>query len=322
MALTRPALAILGISLNFARAHPKEIVVAVADAIYRTAASKYHPDKGVDVVPLPDGVSLTELQEARDAMRANPAACIKEIGRGEQTSREGKRAGDLAERVSALEEMDAVWSHNVVTLWDFIARKKLGLKTEEKKMEGKVVTYSTLHLNGVAILVAAHEAGKDVFYEYLRHNDTWFKRPMARASFTKKSPCPPGIPPELILENSAVGAERGNFYDQSGPHAVPEGFEVLGSYTKEDLAKARAQRRKAKGQKKTANEDVSPAISGGWSFKTVAPGLDPLVANALVPNVSVGAVLQTVLRGAEGSVQYSASGVIMGIRVFDQKQRP
>ncbi|MDP2654991.1 MAG: J domain-containing protein [bacterium] len=320
MALKRPALAILGISLNFARAHPKEIIVAVADAIYRTAASKYHPDKGADAVPLPDGVNLTELQEARDAVRANPAACIKEIGRGEQTSRDGKRAGEFAERISVLEEMDVACTQNLTALWDLIARQKLGLKIKEEKMEeDSAVAYSTLHLNGVAILVASNEERSGGFYEYLRHNDTWFKRSMTRASFSKNSPCPPGIPPELILEGSG-GSDRGNFYDQSGPHVVPEGFEILGSYRKADLAKAREEKRKAKGKKSAEGE--SPTVSGGWSLRLATPGLDPLVASVLVPSVSVGAVLQTVLRGAEESVQYSAQGVIVGIRVFDQKQRP
>jgi hypothetical protein len=320
MALSRPALEILGISLSFVRAHPQAVVVAVAEAIYRAAASKYHPDKGTEVIPLPSGVNLTELQEARDAVRSNPNACIKEIGWNERTSREGKLAEELAARVTTLEDVDDGWSRSAATLWDFIAREKLGLKISEEKMEKKAVTYSTLNLNGVAVLVAANEYSKSVFHEYLRHNGTWFKRPLVKVKFTKKAPCPPCVPSELINESSAVGTEQGNFYDQSGPHTVLERFEVLGSYVKADIARARVEKRKEDKQKPA--KDASIAILGEPLFKTDAISLDPLVVRVLRPSISVGSILQAVVRDADGSVRYLESGVIVCIRVFDHDQRP
>lgn len=320
MALSRPALEILGISLSFTRAHPPAIVVAAADAIYRAAASRYHPDKGAEAIPLPPGVNLTELQAARDAVRSNPSACIKEIGRGERTSKEGKRADELAARLSIHEEVDGAWSQSAAALWDYIARGKLGLTIDEEMMDKRVVAYSTLHLNGIAILVNITELGKSVFYEYLRHKGTWFKRPVVKGQFSKKSPCPPNIPPELILESSAVGPEQGNFYDQSGPHTMLEGLEVLGSYTKHDLVTARAKERKAAGMK-PEEKSASSAI-GESPFKNETISLDPAVVSALKPSISTGSILQAATRGKDGTVRYFKAGMIVGVRVFDQKQRP
>lgn len=319
MALSRPALAILGISLNFARTHPKEVVIATAEAIYRAVAGKYHPDKGAEAISVPVGVNLTEMQEARDAVRDNPSACIKEIGQSERTSKEGKLAGELADRVFVLEEAVDTGSQNIVALWDFIARQKLGLKIKEDKMDERVVRYSTLNLDGVAILVAAGELGRGAFYEYLRHYGTWFKRPVVKTQYSKKNPCPPNIPPELILGSSDIGNERGSFYDQSGPHEGLEGFEVLGSYQKAELARARAKKRQAEGKK--AGEDA-PVVSGKVSFKTDATILDPMVASVLQSSVSIGAVLQVATRDADENARYIEAGVVMAIRVFDQKQRP
>jgi hypothetical protein len=281
--------------------------------------SKYHTDKGDEAIPLPSGVDLTELQAARDAVREDPGACIKEIGRGERTSKEGKLAEELTARISALEEVEDAWSQSAVTLWDFIACEKLNLKIGEEMMDKRVVSYSTLHLNGIAILVAVNEQGKGVFYEYLRHKDTWFRRPLARSQFKKKSPCPPNIPTELILESSAAGTDQGIFYDQSGPHTIPEGFEILGSYRKADLANARAREKAARGEKSA--EDASPALVGKSTFKRDARTLDPLIAGVLKPCITVGAVLQAVVRGTDGYFRYSEPGVIAGVRVFDQKQR-
>lgn len=320
MALTRPALAILGISLNFVRNHPKEVIVAVAEAIYRAALNKYHPDKGAAAVSLPSGVNLTELQEARDAVREKPDACIKEIGRSEQTSKEGKLAEELSARVSVLEEVDETWVENSSALWDFIARGKLGLNIKEETMDTLAVSYSTLHLNGVAVLVAAGELGKGAMYEYMRHNNAWFKRPVVKVQFSKRSPSPPNIPPELVIESAAVGREQGNFYDQAGPHVLLDGFDVIGSYSKADLSRARNKKRKAEGKKN--EEDSSAALSGAVQFKTSARILEPLVVSVLKSSISVGSVLQTVTRDTDGHVRYAESGVIVGIRVFDQKQRP
>lgn len=318
MPLSRPALAILGISPRFARAHPPAVVIAVADAIYRTAQSQYHPDKGDEAIPLPSGVDLTELQEARDAVRRDPSACIKEVGRGEQTSREQKHAEELATRLSVLEELCDMLSQGATALWDSVAHGKLGLSIAEEMMDN-VVAYSTLHLNGVAILVK----DKEDFFEYLCHKGTWFKRPVVKSGFTKKNPCPPNIPAELILVSSAVGTEQGNFYDQAGPHEVVEGFEVIGSYRKSDLTKARARVQKKPGGQKPA-DDVPSALtlSIESSFNEGARNLDPLIASVLRPIVAAGSILQAVIRASDGSVRYLKGDIVAGVRIFDQKQRP
>src|SRR3989344_3006723 len=180
MALKRPALDILGISLSSARRHHQTVVVAFADAIYRTAMSRYHPDKGDEAIPLPTGVDLTELQAARDAVRENPSACIKEIGQSQRTSEEEKLAGELAARVSVLEETNDAQTENARVLWDLIARQRLSLNSKEDVVDNKVVAYSLLHLNGMAILAAAGELGKGGFCEYLCHNGTWDKRPVVK----------------------------------------------------------------------------------------------------------------------------------------------
>lgn len=319
MTLSRPALEVLGISPRVATIHPPTVIVTIADAVYRAAISRYHPDKGTEAIRLPSGVDLTELQAARDAVRANPRACIEEITRSKRITKSEKNAEELAERVSIYEEMDDARSLSAVALWDYIAREKLGLNISEEAMEERVA-YSTLKLNGVAILVAITEQGKSVFYEHLRHNGTWFKRPIVEASFSKDKPYPPNIPPELILKSGDVGGWRGYFFDQSGPHVISEGFEIIGSYAKSDLSEARAKRRSARGKKPEKGE--ATVQSGGFQLKVEVPGLSPLVASALKPYVLTGSVLMAVIRDADGILRYSESGVIRGIRVFDQKQRP
>lgn len=318
MQLTRPALEILGISPQMARLHPPAVIVSIADAIYRAAMGRYHTDKGTEAIKLPKGVDLTELQEARDAVRANPRTCIEQITSKKKPSRSERDIEEIVSRVSTYEKMDDAWSNNTLTLWDYIAHEKLNLNPSEEMMQQRIA-YSTVNLKGIAIAVSMNEGGREGFYEYLCHNGTWFKRPLIRASFSRAKPYPPCIPPELVMPNNDVTSGLGSFFDQAGPHMISEGFAVIGSYTKSDIAEARTQRRMARGQKPKKSGPMPPVST--FQLKAPLSGISSLIAAGLKPRIVTGAVLMGVVRGADNTPQYVESGVIINIRVFDAKQR-
>jgi len=311
MALSRPALAVLGITSGFTRAHPNAVIIATADSIYRAAMKCYHPDRGEDTLPVPAGVNLTELQEARDAVRANVAACVKEIAGADRKSKEQKQAEELLTEIAFLEEMNDEWLRNAALLWEYVAAQKLGLHIRAVEMEN-VSAHSTLHLEGIALLIIE----KKEAFEYICHKGAWFKRPMARQSYSKGKPYPPGVPDELIFVSSSTDKDRGYFYDQGGPHELLEGFGVLGSFMKADLARAR------RALKKAENQSSETGSLLGASFGIDEKILDSCIVSVLRPYVVRGAVLQIVLCGTDGSARYQQVGTVAGIRTFDQKQRP
>lgn len=319
MALSRPALEVLGISPAFARTHPESVVIAVSDAIYRAAMGRYHPDKG-DSVPVPSAVNLAGLQEARDLVRSDVKACIREIGRGERTSRETKQVADLGAQVAELKRDNDSRLQDIVMLWRYIAYQKLGVNSEDRVMgDAKKASYSIRNLNGLGILVVTDDKNQRVF-EYLCHEGVWFKRPLVKVLLSRASPCPPNIPPELISTYASEDG-RGYFYDQESPHVIQKEFEILGSYTKAALAAVR-RRKSKKEQKEVGPSPKAPVfIAGGGVTGSRVLEFDPLVASVLKPSVTVGSVLQSTMLASGGLVQYDALGIIMGIRVFDSRQR-
>jgi hypothetical protein len=318
MALTRPALEILGISPNFSSLHPPDVVVSIAEAIYRTAVGKYHPDKAEAALPVPEKVNLSELQEARDAVRADVAGCIRELTKKESAMRGSKELAGLKSRIDELEHLLTKNGQVLGDLWTYVAYQKIGLELSVKPMLENTVAHSVQNLNGFAVLVAKSVPGKTLYRELLRYNDCWFERTLVKRQFTKNHPCPPGIPQELIHQQKAVDGPRGSYYDQEGPHDFLDQFDLLGSYDRGGLATARRKKEHKSGED---GDRPSTSISlGGFSTTDQMVTLETALVQVLKPAVVVGNTLIAVRAKGE-KVCFEELGSVVTVRKLDAKQR-
>lgn len=313
MSLGRPALEVLGVSPAFVREHSKELIIAVADSVYRVAMGKYHPDKKDEALPVPENVNLTDIQFARDAVRADVDACIRDLlNRVERVSRETRQIDNLSRQKEELRMRLSLRDDALGELWDHIARGKLGLDKGEEQMADDRMSYGVGNLNGLAILVS-DDAGS--YLEYICDKGFWFSRQLKKIRVSRIHPCPPGVPEELRVV-PVGGGSQGFFYDQDCPHAPLIGFEIIGSYTRRDLAAERA-RRGLNGSESRAKTTLPGARVAGELMKKIEPSLTIV----LKPRVVTGRILFSAMRGEDGSMSYKDLGGIVGVRIFDARQR-
>jgi hypothetical protein len=302
MALTRPALEILGISPNFSSLHPPDVVVSIAEAIYRTAVGKYHPDKAEAALPVPEKVNLSELQEARDAVRADVAGCIRELTKKESAMRGSKELAGLKSRIDELEHLLTKNGQVLGDLWTYVAYQKIGLELSVKPMLENTVAHSVQNLNGFAVLVAKSVPERHctesccvtmiVGLSVRWSNDSSPRIIRVHQGYRRNS----YINRRRLMDLEVVTMIR------KDPMTSLDQFDLLGSYDRGGLATARRKKEHKSGED---GDRPSTSISlGGFSTTDQMVTLETALVQVLKPAVVVGNTLIAVrAKGEKGMLR-------------------
>ena len=310
MSRKKTPFAVLGMDETFVRTTPPALVIKAAEHAHAAIMKFYHPDtKGEKT----KAVDLTPFNEALDAIRKEPLALIKEIKQG--TRRSKAEAATLTAEGEVQKVNEDLESQRALTqsLWDQLIHERSGIRMPN----GEIGTaarpaHNTQNLGGMAILVDPIKGAEDEFIEYQYQKGCWIGRKLVKVRWGKQTPVPHGISADLVS-----GAEIGNgyFYDQMSVHKHLPGFDIVGSYSHNDL------------EDPDSAENPAPKVGmADVLLKKVgkAPSLlNPDVMNVLYPVIQVGRQLVcSVTTGQqEKSINLEELGRIVMIRSFDRNQR-